>query len=297
MEITKIQLSGIFTNITVTYNCGTDESFLYHRIVEEEFDKVKDGDNVMDLLYRLYLSIPKIKDIQIRKENGGIIIDQASFFKVLVNLSGGLDSTVLLHYLINKGAEVHAISFNYGSKHNKIEIEHAEKICDKLSVSHQIIPLDFINKCFKSDLLQTGGEIPEGHYAADNMKSTVVPFRNGIFYSISAGLAESYNCNFVALASHAGDHTIYPDCRGAFTQSMYNSIKLGTEKGIQLIAPFNRISKTDIVKIGKELNVDFSLTYSCYKGKEKHCGKCGTCFERKEAFQQSNVLDPTIYEE
>lgn len=294
---TSIQLEELFKDTTITYNCETEEAFSYHRIVQNEIAKSKTSENELNLLYRLYLSIPKIKNIQIKKDNGGIIIDQTSCFKILVNLSGGLDSTVLLHYLIKKGAEVHAVSFNYGSKHNEIEIDHAKKICDKLGISHQIIHLDFINKCFKSDLLQKGGEIPEGHYAADNMKSTVVPFRNGIFYSISAGLAESYGCDFVALASHAGDHTIYPDCRESFTQSMYNSIKLGTEKGIQLIAPFNRISKTDIVKIGKELNVDFSLTYSCYKGKEKHCGKCGTCFERKEAFQQSNVLDPTIYEE
>ena len=300
---TKIQLEGSLRDTTIIYSCELKEALEYHKIVENEVGKLKADDNAMKLLFRLYLSIPKIKAIQIDmrdssgKIDAGTIINETSSFKVLVNLSGGLDSTVLLYYLMRKGAEVHAISFNYGSKHNDIEIKHAEKICEKLGISHQTISLDFINKCFKSDLLQNGGEIPEGHYAAENMKSTVVPFRNGIFYSISAGLAESYNCDFIALASHAGDHTIYPDCRGEFTQSMYNSIRLGTEKGIQLIAPFNKISKTDIVKIGNELNVDFSSTYSCYKGKEKHCGKCGTCIERKEAFQESNVMDPTTYEE
>lgn len=290
-----------FGCFTITYNCDQEKAFRYRKIIENEMEKLKADDDVIKCLRRIYLSIPEVESIDTRDKildnlERRIIIDKTSHFKVLINLSGGLDSTTLLYYLINKGAEVHAISFDYGSKHNSIEIEHAKKVCDKLDIPHQIIHLDFINKCFKSDLLQNGGEIPEGHYTAENMKSTVVPFRNGIFYSISAGLAESYDCDFIALASHAGDHAIYPDCRGEFTQAMFYSIKLGTEKGIQLIAPFNKISKDEIVKIGQKLGVDFSLTYSCYKGKEKHCGKCGTCVERKEAFEKANVLDPTTYE-
>lgn len=274
------------------------------RLIQSEFDSIKDfqNTNLDHFLQRLYLSIPELEKIEIShfNENGEKItryIDKNSNPKVLISLSGGLDSTTLLYYLINKGAKIEAISFNYGSKHNDIEIEYAKKTCEKLNINHHIIELDFINKYFKSDLLQNGGAIPEGHYQAENMKSTVVPFRNGIFLSISAGIAESYDCEFIALASHSGDHAIYPDCRPIFTKAMFEAIKYGTEKEIYLIAPFNEITKTDIVKLGNKLNVDFSLTYSCYNGREKHCGKCGTCIERKEAFAEAKVLDPTIYEE
>lgn len=274
------------------------------RSIQSEFDSIKDFQNINfdHFLQRLYLSIPRVEKIEIShfNENEEKItryIDKNSNPKVLISLSGGLDSTTLLYYLINKGAKVEAISFNYGSKHNNIEIEYAKKICKKLNINHRIIKLDFINEHFKSDLLQNGGVIPEGHYQAENMKSTVVPFRNGIFLSISAGIAESCGCEFIALASHSGDHAIYPDCRTTFTKAMFEAIKYGTEKEIYLIAPFNKITKTDIVKLGNELNVDFSLTYSCYNGREKHCGKCGTCIERKEAFAEAKVSDPTIYEE
>ena len=234
------------------------------RLIQSEFDSIKDfqNTNLDHFLQRLYLSIPELEKIEI--ENGEKItryIDKNSNPKVLISLSGGLDSTTLLYYLINKGAKIEAISFNYGSKHNDIEIEYAKKTCEKLGINHQVIDLDFVNKYFKSDLLKSGGEIPEGHYQAENMKSTVVPFRNGIFLSISAGIAESYDCEFIALASHSGDHAIYPDCRPIFTKAMSEAIKYGTEKEIYLIAPFNEITKTDIVKLGNKLNVDFSLTY------------------------------------
>lgn len=217
--------------------------------------------------------------------------------KVLVVLSGGLDSTTALYWALKQGYEVEALTFNYGSKHNEQENQYAKKTCEKLGIKDTVIPMDFIGKYFKSDLLKSGGEIPEGYYTAENMKSTVVPFRNGIMLAVAAGFAESNGCEAIVLGNHSGDHAIYPDCRPEFIEGMEKAISCGTEKNIKLISPFCNISKTDIVKLGNELGVDFSLTYSCYKGKEKHCGKCGTCTERKEAFEQAGVADPTEYEE
>lgn len=217
--------------------------------------------------------------------------------KALVVLSGGLDSTTALYWAKKKYDDVEAISFNYGSKHNDIEFSYAERTCKKLNVKITRINLDFINKYFKSDLLKSGGEIPEGYYTAENMKSTVVPFRNGIMLSIAGGFAESNDCDVLVLGNHSGDHAIYPDCRPEFIEGIKKAIYEGTAKNIEVVSPFCNISKTDVVKIGADLGVDFSLTYSCYKGKEKHCGKCGTCTERKEAFEQAGVKDPTIYEE
>jgi 7-cyano-7-deazaguanine synthase len=217
--------------------------------------------------------------------------------KALIILSGGLDSTTALYYAKSQFEEVEALTFNYGSKHNDIEYSYAKKTCEKLGVKLTRIDLDFINKYFKSDLLKSGGEIPEGYYNEENMKSTVVPFRNGIMLSVAAGFAESNNCDVLVLGNHSGDHAIYPDCRPEFIKGIKEAIYQGTEKHIEVVSPFCNISKTDIVKLGSELGVDFSLTYSCYKGGEKHCGKCGTCQERKEAFELAKVKDMTEYEE
>lgn len=217
--------------------------------------------------------------------------------KALVILSGGLDSTTALYWAKSQYNEIEALTFNYGSKHNDIEYSYAKKTCEKLGVKLTRIDLDFINKYFKSDLLKSGGEIPEGYYTAENMKSTVVPFRNGIMLSVAAGFAESNDCNVLVLGNHSGDHAIYPDCRPEFIKGIKEAVYQGTEKHIEVVSPFCNMSKTDIVKLGSELGVDFSLTYSCYKGGEKHCGKCGTCTERKEAFEQAGVKDPTEYEE
>lgn len=217
--------------------------------------------------------------------------------KALVILSGGLDSTTALYWAIKKYAEVETLTFNYGSKHNDIENEYAKKTCEKLGIKNTIIHLDFMNKYFKSDLLQSGGDIPEGYYTAENMKSTIVPFRNGIMLAIAGGFAESNDCDVLVLGNHSGDHAIYPDCRPSFIQGIATAIYEGTWKHIEVMSPFCEMTKTDIVKMGKELGVDFSLTYSCYKGKEKHCGKCGTCTERKEAFEKAGIKDVTEYEE
>ncbi|MDE6554069.1 MAG: 7-cyano-7-deazaguanine synthase QueC [Muribaculaceae bacterium] len=202
-------------------------------------------------------------------------------------LSGGMDSTTLLHE--RKDQIALAVTFDYGSKHNAREIECARKNCSMLGIEHIVIPLEFMGKYFKSSLLIGGEEIPEGHYADENMKSTVVPFRNGIMLSIAAGLAESRGLKKVMLANHGGDHAIYPDCRPGFVNAMSEAICQGTYDGITIDAPYTDISKSDIARIGKRIGVDYNLTYSCYKGGEKHCGKCGTCVERFEALRDAGI--------
>lgn len=205
----------------------------------------------------------------------------------IIVLSGGMDSTTLLHEYKDNIAL--AVTFDYGSRHNAKEIECARKNCDILRIEHMVIPLEFIGKYFKSSLLIGGEEIPEGHYADENMKSTVVPFRNGIMLSIAAGLAESRGLKKVMLANHGGDHAIYPDCRPGFVNAMSEAIKQGTYDSIMIYAPYTNITKSDIARIGKRIGVDYSLTYSCYKGGEKHCGKCGTCVERLEALRDAGI--------
>lgn len=217
--------------------------------------------------------------------------------KALVILSGGLDSTTALYWAIKEYDYVETITFNYGSKHNDIENKYAKMTCDRLGIKNTLIHLDFINNYFKSDLLKTGGEVPNGYYNKDNIKSTVVPFRNGIMLSIASGFAESNGLDVIILGNHSGDHVIYPDCRPEFIDSISKAIYNGTDSHIKVLSPFCNISKKDIIKIGNDLGVDFSLTYSCYKGKEKHCGKCGTCQERKKSFQELGIKDPTEYEE
>lgn len=213
----------------------------------------------------------------------------------IIILSGGMDSVTLLHY--RKDRIALAVSFDYGSNHNAREIECARKQCEMLGIEHLVIPLEFMGKYFKSSLLEGAEEIPEGHYADDNMKSTVVPFRNGIMLSIACGLAESRGLLHVMMANHGGDHAIYPDCRPEFVASMSDAMRNGTYEGVDILAEFTNITKSDIARLGKRLGVDYSLTYSCYKGGEKHCGKCGTCVERKEAMAQAGIEDPTDYED
>jgi 7-cyano-7-deazaguanine synthase len=215
--------------------------------------------------------------------------------KSLIILSGGMDSVTLLY---DKQEEIAlAVTFDYGSNHNKREQEFAKYHCKALGIEHIIIPLAFMHDYFKSSLLDGADAIPEGHYAAENMKSTVVPFRNGIMLSIACGLAESRGLSSVLIANHYGDHSIYPDCCEPFIKAMGDAMKLGTYAGIKIEAPYTTISKTDVAKIGKVLGVDYSKTYSCYKGGEKHCGKCGTCVERKEALRDAGIEDPTEYED
>ena len=213
----------------------------------------------------------------------------------LIIVSGGMDSITLLHY--RKEQISLAVTFDYGSNHNRRETEYAAYHCKSLGIEHIVIPLSFIHDYFKSSLLQGADAIPEGHYTAENMKSTVVPFRNGIMLAVACGIAESRGLDRVLIANHNGDHAIYPDCRENFIATMGKAMEAGTYEHISIDAPFTDISKTDIALIGKRLGIDYSKTYSCYKGGEKHCGKCGTCVERKEALRNAGIEDTTEYEE
>lgn len=216
--------------------------------------------------------------------------------KVVVLCSGGMDSVTALHHAARAHEVVAAISFDYGAKHSARELPLAAAQAALLGVRHEVVNLDFVNRLFSSALLQSGGEIPEGHYAAENMKQTVVPFRNAVFLSIACGFAESQGAEGLVIAAHGGDHAIYPDCREEFMAAMGESMRLGTYAGVRLLRPFIAMTKGEIAAEGARLGVDFAKTWSCYKGGARHCGRCGTCVERREAFAQAGVADPTDYE-
>ncbi len=213
----------------------------------------------------------------------------------LIALSGGVDSTTLLYEYREEVAC--AVGFDYGSKHNARELAAAAAICHELEIPYLIIPLAFIGEYFRSDLLLSGGEMQLGDYSEENMSSTVVPFRNGIMLSILAGLAESRDLQQVLIANHFGDHAIYPDCRESFVKPMGEAITAGTSNGVKLEAPYTTLTKAEIVARGTRLGVPYGKTYSCYQGGERHCGRCGTCRERHDAFVANGLEDPTLYEE
>ena len=210
-------------------------------------------------------------------------------------VSGGMDSITMLYEYKERIAL--GISFDYGSNHNAREIPFAAMHCERLGIKHIVINLGFMHQYFKSSLLEGAAAIPEGNYDEENMKSTVVPFRNGIMLSIAAGVAESNGLKYVMMANHGGDHTIYPDCRPEFVSAMSEATRLGTYPGIEVLAPYTGITKSDIARHGKALGIDYAETWSCYKGGEHHCGKCGTCRERIEALADAGIEDHTVYDE
>lgn len=214
---------------------------------------------------------------------------------MVIVLSGGMDSVTLLHEYRRRIAL--AVTFDYGGNHAAREIACAEGNCERLGIEHTVIQLPFIHELFNSSLLRGAAAVPEGHYTSTAMRSTVVPFRNGIMLSIATGIAASRGLRGVLIANHSGDHAIYPDCRPQFIEAMVTAMQSGTDGQVALIAPYTALTKADIARRGAQLGVDFSLTYSCYKGGDRHCGKCGTCVERKEAFREAGIEDPTNYEE
>jgi 7-cyano-7-deazaguanine synthase len=216
--------------------------------------------------------------------------------KVVVLCSGGMDSVTAL-YWARKHHEVTAVlSFDYGAKHNHREIPYAAGHADRLELRHVVAPLDFLEKHFKSDLLKSGGAVPEGHYADESMRRTVVPFRNGIMLALAGGFAESAGAQGLVIAAHSGDHAIYPDCREDFMAAMGAALQAGTYARVELVRPFIALDKGQIAAEGAKLGVDFARTWSCYVGGAHHCGKCGTCVERREAFAQAGLADPTVYD-
>lgn len=212
----------------------------------------------------------------------------------VIVVSGGMDSVTMLHeYRDEIGL---AITFDYGSTQNAREREYAVLHCKRLGISHLVIPLEFMHKYFKSSLLGSAEDIPEGDYDDANMKSTVVPFRNGIMLAIACGIAESNGLKRVMIANHGGDHAIYPDCRPEFVDAMSAAMRNGTYEHVEVYAPYTNLTKAEIARHGAALGLDYSETYSCYKGGEKHCGKCGTCRERRQALEEAGISDPTEYE-
>ncbi len=233
----------------------------------------------------------KCKIIVERIKNNTNLIDMA-----LIVYSGGLDSTVLLHLLKKQGKADAALCVDYGQKHHN-ELEFAKANCEKLGVPIEIADLKSLTHLFgASSLTDVTQEIPDGNYATDNMKSTVVPNRNMILIAIAAARAIAIGTNEVAYAAHSGDHAIYPDCRDEFANALDKTLSLCHYEPIKLLRPFVKMNKCDIVRLGSELGVDFSQTWSCYKGDEIHCGKCGTCAERREAFASAGITDPTKYQ-
>jgi len=215
---------------------------------------------------------------------------------VVLSLSGGLDSSTLLGYLVHQGMRPYCVSFTYGSKHNKYENKAARDIASFYNVSLIEMNLSEVFGNFNSSLLLNQGAIPEGPYTDKTMSSTIVPSRNIIFLSILSGLAWTVNASYIAIGIHAGDHAIYPDCRTEFYKAMDSALYLGTDKKVQMLAPFVDMDKKEVVRIGHSLGVPFQLTRTCYKDQEIACGKCGSCVERLESFAEIGVTDPIIYE-
>lgn len=217
--------------------------------------------------------------------------------KVIVVLSGGLDSTVVLYDAVERNSTdgVKAISFNYGQRHVR-ELESAHGVTEKLGIEHKIVDLTALTELFGgSALTNRAVAVPDGHYTDNSMKSTIVPNRNMILLSIAAAWAISEKFDAVAYGAHAGDHTIYPDCRDEFVESCARTLKLADWHPVEIVRPFVKYTKREIVLRGAELGVPFAKTWSCYKGGHLHCGTCGTCVERREAFVEAGVLDPTSY--
>ena len=213
----------------------------------------------------------------------------------LLIVSGGMDSVTMLYEYRDRIAL--ALSFDYGANHNARELPFAALHCQRLGIEHIVIPLAFMGRYFKSSLLSGANAIPEGHYDIQNMQSTVVPFRNGIMLAVAVGMAESRGLTTVMMANHGGDHAVYPDCRPDFVEAFSMAAQRGTYEGVTLYAPYTGITKSDIARKGKSLGIDYAETWSCYKGGTRHCGRCGTCVERREALADAGIADTTEYED
>jgi 7-cyano-7-deazaguanine synthase len=211
--------------------------------------------------------------------------------KAIILTSGGMDSATLLYYVIDKGYDAYAVSFDYGQRH-KIELTKAKKICKKLNVPHIILDMSVLNKVAPSALTRKNIKVPEGHYADDNMKITVVPNRNMCMLSIAASYAMSIGAKKLFFGSHNGDAAIYFDCRPKFVAALNKAIGLADWRKVKLETPFINMSKAGICKLGLKLNVPYKLTHSCYKGGKVPCGRCATCVERTEAFVANHAIDP-----
>lgn len=214
--------------------------------------------------------------------------------KIVLLLSGGLDSTTALYHLKAAGHSISGLAIDYGQRHSK-ELERARAIAELSNTPFEIADLSSMKKFLSGSSQTSDIPVPEGHYTEASMKLTVVPNRNMIMLSLATGWAVNIRADAVAYAAHSGDHTIYPDCRPEFISAMNHAMKLCDWHSVELITPFVGWTKSEIVTRATELQVPLEMTWSCYKGNDLHCGKCGTCVERKEAFSLANVKDPTQY--
>lgn len=213
---------------------------------------------------------------------------------VVAIFSGGLDSTVLLWHLIEQRYRVKALSFNYGQRHLR-ELDSAIVIAHRAAIPHEVVDLSALRPLIGKGS-QTGDvDVPEGHYSDDSMRTTIVPNRNMMMLAVAAAHAITIGADHVAYAAHAGDHTVYPDCRAAFVEALNAALREADWHRVEILAPFLFKSKADIARLGVQLFAPLEDTWSCYKGETHHCGRCGTCVERHEAFEQAGVLDPTVY--
>lgn len=210
--------------------------------------------------------------------------------------SGGLDSVSLAYHLAHKKQLSGLISFDYSQRHKK-ELEYAVRCAEKLQVPVHLIDISSIGKALSGSALTDDIDVPDGHYAEENMKLTVVPNRNAIFLTIAFGIAVASNADAVAIAAHGGDHFIYPDCRPEFLEAFNIMENLALEGAVRLIAPYAKMTKAEIVADGMKTGTPFAETWSCYKSGQHHCGRCGTCVERREAFCIAGMEDPTAYED
>jgi 7-cyano-7-deazaguanine synthase len=215
--------------------------------------------------------------------------------KVVVIYSGGMDSFTVLNRALHDGKEVYALTFDYGQRHVK-EIEYASTVCKSLDVNHKVIDISAINQLLAGSSLTDDIDIPEGHYEAESMKSTVVPNRNMILLSLAVGYAVSVGASQVYYGAHSGDHAIYPDCRPEFVMKMNEVCKIANYESVEIFSPYLTVTKSDILTDGLKMGLKYDNTWTCYNGREKACGQCGACQERLEAFSDNNVTDPLNYE-
>jgi 7-cyano-7-deazaguanine synthase len=215
--------------------------------------------------------------------------------KVVVIYSGGMDSFTVLNRALHDGKEVFALTFDYGQRHVK-EIEYASTVCQSLNVNHKVIDISSINQLLAGSSLTDDIDIPQGHYEAESMKSTVVPNRNMILLSLAVGYAVSVGASQVYYGAHSGDHAIYPDCRPEFVMKMNEVCKIANYESVEIFSPYLTVTKSDILTDGLKMGLKYHNTWTCYNGREKACGQCGACQERLEAFSDNNVTDPLNYE-
>lgn len=215
--------------------------------------------------------------------------------KVVVIYSGGMDSFTVLNHALKQGHEVYALSFNYGQRHVR-ELDAAASVCNRLSIPHKIVDITAINSLLAGSSLTSDIDIPEGHYEAESMQSTVVPNRNMILLSLAIGYAVSIGAEAVYYGAHSGDHAIYPDCRPEFVEKMNDVSLIANYEPVRIAVPYLRNNKAEILADGLAMGLDYSQTWTCYNGREKACGKCGACMERLEAFTANQQTDPLPYE-